>query len=121
MQGEWNGVDAAAANETGYDSNAEPLPLSAEPTLTEIAQVARTSPNAAQRIEMLKLLEHKKTQAATLAIRHNLGSAHPGVRAAAEAAMITLFGPEWNRTRTIAPPVQPPRSDDNGRGPGGAF
>lgn len=99
----------------------EPLPLSSEPTVNEVAQVARTTPNTAQRIALLNELAGKKTQAVILAFRQHLSSPNPAVRAAAEAGMTSIFGPDWNRGRPIPPPVQPPRSDDGGRGPHGAF
>lgn len=98
----------------------DPLPLADEAPVDEVARVARSSPNAQQRIALLRRLAGVKHPGVILSFRHNVGSPHAGVRAAAEAGMVSLFGPEWNRSRSIAPPVQPPRSDDGGRGPGGA-
>ncbi len=98
-----------------------PVPLAIDASLDELAKVARTTPNVQQRIELLTALLGKRSPAVILAFRQNIASAHPAVRTAAETGMASVFGPDWNRSRSIAPPVQPPRSDDNGRGPGGAF
>ena len=83
--------------------------------------MVRTTPNNAQRAQLLKGLTSTKSPAVIQIFRMNLSSPHAGVRTAAEAGMASLFGANWNRARSIAPPVQPPRSDDGNRGPGGAF
>lgn len=97
------------------------MPLAADAPLNELARVARTTPNVAQCIELLQALAGKRSPAVISAFRQYVGSPNAAVRAAAEAGMASIFGPDWNRGRPIPPPVQPPRSDDNGRGPGGAF
>lgn len=98
-----------------------PLPLDDEPSLDDTLRVVRTTPNNAQRMSLLQRLAGAKSPAVIQIFRQFVTNPHPGVRAAAEAGMASIFGPNWNRTRAIAPPVQPPRSDDSGRGPGGAF
>lgn len=65
-------------------------------------------------MELLRTLIGQR-HPAVLACQHHLGSPVAALRAAAEEGMASLFGPNWNRTRAI-PPVQPPRSDDGGRG-----
>jgi hypothetical protein len=87
----------------------------------ELVRVARITPNQLQRAELLRKLSGKKSPQVIQLFRTNTQSSHPLVRAAAEEGMSSIFGANWNRTRAISPPVQPPRSDDNGRGPGGAF
>jgi len=87
----------------------------------ELARIATTSPSAAQRIELINRLRTIKSAAVVAALRANAGSQHPAVRAAAEAAMATMFGPNWNATRAIPKPVQPPPSDDKDRGPPGGW
>lgn len=81
--------------------------------LEQLARVATTTPNADQRVELIDQLKRHKSPAVVAALRANLASPHPRVRAAAESAMATLFGPNWNRTRPVPKPVQPPRSDDD--------
>lgn len=118
---------ASAAADPAEDASAipsddsPPLPLADDAGLDELLRVGRTTPNQLQRAEILRKLAGKKSPLVIQLFRANVQSAHPGVRAAAEAGMASLFGANWNRTRAIAPPVQPPRSDDGGRGPGGAF
>jgi hypothetical protein len=97
------------------------LPLDAAAPLDELIRVARMTPNNAQRSELLRKLAGARAPAVIQLFRSNLGSTHAGVRSAAEAGMESVFGSNWNRSRPIPPPTQPPRSDDNGRGPGGAF
>lgn len=109
-----------AASEPAVD-DPPPLPLADDAALDELLRVCRTTPNQLQRAEILRKLSGKKSPHVIQMFRANVQSAHPGVRAAAEEGMASLFGANWNRTRAIAPPVQPPRSDDGGRGPGGAF
>ena len=84
------------------------------------ARVAASSPSAAQRIELLKGLAGIKTAAVVAALRHNARSEHVALREVAEGMMAALFGPAWNKSRAISPPVQSPPSDDGGRGPHGA-
>lgn len=98
-----------------------PLPMEAEAPLEELIRVARTTPNSAQRVELLRKLTGARHSAVIQLFRTFVSSPHPGVREAAEGGMSSLFGPNWNRSRNIAPPTQPPRTDDGGRGPGGAF
>jgi hypothetical protein len=98
-----------------------PLPLDDDASLDDLLRTARNTPNHAQRRSVLQRLAGMKAPAVIQIFRQFTTSPHPGVRAAAEAGMASVFGPNWNRTRAIAPPVQPPRSDDSGRGPGGAF
>lgn len=98
-----------------------PIPLEAGAPLAEIVRVCRVTPNAQQRIEILRALAGQRHSLVIQAFRMNLDSPHPGVRQAAEEGMASLFGPSWKRPQAIAPPVQPPRGEDNGRGPHGAF
>lgn len=98
-----------------------PLPLDDDASLDDLVRTARGTPNNAQRVSLLQRLAGTKSPAVIQTFRQFITNPHPGVRAAAEAGMASIFGPAWNRTRAIAPPVQPPRSDDGGRGPGGAF
>lgn len=90
-------------------------------SLDELIKVARTTPNTVQRIEVLRRLTGSRHSAIIQLFRHFVGSPIAAVREAAEQGMSSIFGPNWNRSRAIAPPVQPPRSEDGGRGPGGAF
>lgn len=112
---------ATAVDDSGQDDDQPPLPLEEGASLDEVIRVARATPNNGQRIRILQELASKRSPAVIQLLRAHLGSPHPGVRAAAEAGMVILFGANWNRSRPIPPPVQPPRSDDGGRGPGGAF
>jgi hypothetical protein len=98
-----------------------PLPIATDATVDELARVAMTSPSAAQRIDLINQLRTLKSPAVVAMLRANAASAHPGVRAAAEAAMAMLFGPNWNATRAIAKPVQPAPGDDKDRGPPGGW
>ena len=41
---------------------------------------------------------------------------HPGVRSTAETVMAGMFGANWNKTKAVPKPVQPPRSEDKGGG-----
>ena len=111
----------ASAAEASTDEEGAALPLDAEAPLEELLRVARTTPNSLQRAEILRKLTGARHSAVIALFRTFVSSQHPAVREAAEGGMSSLFGPHWNRTRSIAPPAQPPRSDDNGRGPGGAF
>jgi hypothetical protein len=109
------GTEAAAA------PDGMPLPLSPEATLDELARAAATSPSAAQRIELIERVRGHRSAAVVAALRANTQSAHPGVRAAAEAAMAALFGANWSTTRPVPKPVQRPPSDDKDRGPPGGW
>ena len=111
--------DPPASPAEGED--AAPLPLEAEAPLEEQLRVARSTPNQAQRAEVLRRLTGARHSAVIQLFRSFVSSPHPAVREAAEGGMSAIFGPSWNRSRQIAPPTQPPRSDDGGRGPGGAF
>ncbi|MGZ3405158.1 MAG: hypothetical protein ACXVAN_01855 [Polyangia bacterium] len=97
------------------------LPIASDATVDELARVAMTSPSAAQRIALINQLRTLKSPAVVAMLRANANNQHPVVRAAAEAAMALLFGPNWNATRPIAKPVQPPPSDDKDRGPPGGW
>ncbi len=109
----------ASAEENAEDP--PPLPIDESAPLDEALRVARTTPNNAQRISLMQRLATTKSPGVIQLFRMSLSSSHAGVRAAAEVGMATLFGPGWNRTKAIVAPIQPPRSDDGGRGPGGAF
>lgn len=112
---------AAPTQAASAEDDQPPLPIDESAAMDEVLRVARTTPNNAQREQLLRKLAGTKSPAVIQMFRQSLTSAHAGVRAAAEAGMASLFGANWNRSRPIAPPVQPPRSDDGGRGPGGAF
>jgi hypothetical protein len=103
------------------EGDGAPVAVAPDAAPDELARVATTSPSAAQRIELINRLRTVKSAAVVAALRANAGSQHPAVRAAAEAAMATLFGPNWNATRAIPKPVQPPPSDDKDRGPPGGW
>jgi hypothetical protein len=98
-----------------------PLPLTADASIDELARAAATSPSAAQRIELIGVIRTHKIAAVVAALRANANNAHPGVRAAAEAAMAALFGPNWNTMRAVPKPIQRPPSDDKDRGPPGGW
>lgn len=120
------GVEAPAASglpnaAAVVEEDGPPLPLEADVSLDELIKVARTTPNTVQRIEVLRRLTGSRHSAIIQLFRHFVGSPIAAVREAAEQGMSSIFGPHWNRSRAIAPPVQPPRSEDGGRGPGGAF
>ncbi len=110
-----------APSSPGIEEDGAPLPLEAEAPLDELLRVARSTPNQAQRLELLRKLTGARHSAVIQLFRSFVSSPHPAIREAAEGGMSAIFGPNWNRSRQIAPPVQPPRSDDGGRGPGGAF
>jgi hypothetical protein len=111
--------DAGAEAPAGPDGT--PLTLSPDATLDELARAAATSPSAAQRIELINRVRGHRSNAVVAALRANTQSAHPGVRAAAEAAMAALFGANWNTTRPVPKPIQRPPSDDKDRGPPGGW
>ena len=77
-----------------------------------LARAAMQSPSAAQRAEILERLAGVKSPSFVAALRHNVRSEHPVLREVAERLMAQLFGPAWNRSRPIQPPVQPPPSDE---------
>jgi hypothetical protein len=115
-------TSASAESRASDDApDGPPLPLSEDAKLDEVINVAKITPNNSQRCELLRRLEGAKSPLVIALFRMFVSHSHPGVRAAAEAGMASLFGANWNRARSIAPPAQPPRSEDNGRGPGGAF
>lgn len=104
---------------------AEALPYIEVPedaAVTDLLRLVPLAGNPLQRAELLRRLYSAKgnTQAAAL-LRAYTKSEHEAVRMAAEEGMTIFFGPNWNRSRAIPKPVQPPRSDDGGRGPHGAF
>lgn len=98
-----------------------PLPLSDDAKLDELIAVAKNTTSNNQRSQILRRLAGTKSPLVIQLFRMFTNHPHAGVRSAAEAGMESIFGSHWNRARTIAPPIQPPRSDDSGRGPGGAF
>ncbi len=105
-------VDSAVAVESALTSSAPYLPLSEKPPVDELAKVARTSRNPQQRLELLAALKGLKSPTVVQALRDNVKSEDPAVRAAAEEGMATIFGPNWNRTRAVPKPEQPPASED---------
>ena len=112
---------APSADAAALAGDGTPVALAADAAPDELARVAMTSPSAAQRIDLINRLRGIKSAAVVAALRANAMSQHPAVRAAAEAAMASLFGPNWNATRPIPKPVQPPPSDDKDRGPPGGW
>lgn len=112
---------ATSPTDLSDSDDAPPLPLEAEAPVEELLRVARTTPNQAQRLELLRKLTGARHSGVIQLFRSFVTAPQPAIREAAEAGMSAIFGPNWNRSRQIAPPVQPPRSDDGGRGPGGAF
>jgi hypothetical protein len=112
----------ATAEEIAAAERAPYLPVSEKAGPEELARICRASPNPKQVIELMEKLAGLRSPAVIATLRQNAKSGHPGVRAAAERAMETLFGPNWNRPPPAAKPiVQPPRSDDDDRGPPGGF
>jgi hypothetical protein len=97
------------------------LEVPADAPIAVLARIAQTSPNPKQRVEILTSLHRVRDPAAMAAMRANASSAHPGVRAVAEAGMQLLFGPSWNVSRPVPKPIQPPPSDDKDRGPPGGW
>jgi hypothetical protein len=112
---------AAASAADAPGSNAPYVDVPADAAPDAIARIANTCANPNQRIELLQKISAYRSPNVVATLRGHLRSEHPGVRAAAEAGMAALFGPDWNRARAIGKPVQPPRSDDNDRGPPGGF
>jgi hypothetical protein len=103
------------------DDSGTALPVAADAPPDELARVLMTSPSPAQRLAIIARLRGVKHPAVVAALRANAMSQHPGVRAAAEAAMAALFGPNWSTSRPIPKPVQPPPTDDKDRGPPGGW
>jgi hypothetical protein len=97
------------------------LELSATPTVDELARAARSAPNPNQRIELIGRLRTFKSPVVVATLRDLVKSEDPSVRGAAESAMASLFGPNWNRTRPVPKPIQTPPSDDKDRGPPGGW
>ncbi len=95
------------------------VPADAKPD--QIAKLASTCPNPDQRVELIERLRGIKSPSVVAVLRQNAKSEHPAVRAAAESVMAQLFGANWNVTRPVPKPVQPPPSDDKDRGPPGGF
>ena len=114
---------ASESAPTGSDDEADgpPLPLTDDAKLDDLVNIAKATTSMRQRAELLKRLAGTRSPAVIQLFRTFSASPNTAVRLAAEAGMASLFGANWNRARTIAPPVQPPRTDDGGRGPGGAF
>jgi hypothetical protein len=88
------------------------LPVPEKPTPDILAAIARTSKNPKQRLELLEELKNLKIPSVVQAMRDNARSADAKIKALAEATMASFFGPNWNRTRPVAKPVQPPVSED---------
>jgi hypothetical protein len=95
---------------------APPMELPERATPDDLARISIQSPSAAQRIELMNALSSHKSAAVVAALRHNAKSEHPAVRATAETVMASMFGANWNKTRAVPKPVQPPRSEDKGGG-----
>lgn len=114
---------ASAATEATTEEPADglPLPLSEDAKLDELLNVAKNTASNQQRAQVLRKLAGAKSPLIIQLFRMFLNHPNQAVRSAAEAGMESIFGINWNRARSIAPPIQPPRSDDGGRGPGGAF
>jgi hypothetical protein len=74
--------------------------------------IARTSKNPKQRLELLTELKALKIPAVVQAMRENTKASDPALRALAETTMAAFFGPNWNVTRAVAKPVQPPPTED---------
>jgi hypothetical protein len=102
----------AAPPEEGLNPDAPYLAVPEKPTPDVLAMIARTSKNPQQRLELLEELKQLKIPSVVAAMRDNARSTDPKIRALAETTMATFFGPNWNRTRPVAKPVQPPGSDD---------
>jgi hypothetical protein len=133
---EWEGPaepePAAAAAEVAAPVEPAPLPVvekSTQPYVEVpadakpdvIAKIANTCPNPEQRVELIERLRGIKSPVVIATLRSNARSEHPLVRAAAESVMVQLFGANWNVTRPVPKPVQPPPSDDKDRGPPGGY
>jgi hypothetical protein len=114
---------SAQPAEAATDDQADgaPLPLSDDAKLDELISVAKNTASNQQRAQVLRKLAGAKSPLVIQLFRMFLQHPSSAVRSAAEAGMESIFGSNWNRARSIAPPIQPPRSDDGGRGPGGAF
>ncbi len=116
-------ADSTAASPKAGDaaSTAPYVDVPADAAPDVLARIAATCPNPNQRIELIYKMGGMKTSSVVASLRANAKSEHTGVRGAAEAVMAAMFGPDWNRTRAVPKPVQPPRSDDKDRGPPGGF
>lgn len=110
----------AAADATNAEDG-PPLPLAEDAKLDDLILCAKTTTSMRQRAEILRRLAGTRSPHVIQLFRSFVSSPVDIVRLAAEEGMTSLFGNNWNRARTIAPPIQPPRTDDGGRGPGGAF
>ena len=106
---------------TDDQADGAPLPLSDDAKLDELISVAKNTASNLQRAQVLRKLAGAKSPLVIQLFRMFLNHPNAAVRSAAEAGMESIFGSNWNRARAIAPPIQPPRSEDGGRGPGGAF
>jgi hypothetical protein len=107
---------------TAVEKSTQPyvdVPADAKPDL--IAKVASTCPNPDQRAELIERLRGVKSPAVVAALRANAKSEHPVLRAVVESVMAQMFGTNWNVTRAVPKPVQPPPSDDKDRGPPGGY
>lgn len=113
----------AAPAVVAQPKGAEPPPMEIPPNATPemVARILTMSPSPTQRLELIAQLRGIKNAATVAALRANAQSQHPGVRAAAEAAMEAMFGPQWNRTRAVPKPIQAPPADDKDRGPPGGW
>ena len=111
-----DGGESAVANlATGDPSESLPhVPVPEGATFADFLRILREAPNPFQRATLLRMLADSGNRDVHLValLRDFLRADHPAVRAAAEYGMTRLFGPNWNRTRAIPKPVQPPRTDD---------
>jgi hypothetical protein len=102
----------AAPDPDALSADAPYMPVPEKPTPDMLALIARTAKNPKQRLELLEELKNLKIPSVVQAMRENARSADAKIKALAEATLANFFGPNWNRTRAIAKPVQPPASDD---------
>ncbi len=107
---------AAAAPPPASFVEAPPMDVPESATPDDLARISIQSPSATQRVELMNALSSHKSAAVVAALRHNAKSEHPAVRATAESVMASMFGANWNKTRAVPKPVQPPRSEDKGGG-----
>jgi hypothetical protein len=104
--------EPAADEAEKLNPNAPFLPVPDKATPDQLAMIARTSKNPQQRLEILEAIKGVKNPQVVLAMRDNARSADPKIRLLAETVMASFFGPNWNRTRPVPKPVQPPQSED---------
>jgi outer membrane biosynthesis protein TonB len=93
-------------------ANAPYMPIPEKPTPDILAAIVRTCRNPTQRLELLEELKTRKIPSVVQVMRENALSSDAKIKELAEATLASFFGPNWNRTRAIAKPVQPPPTDD---------